>query len=251
MELRGGNRSAVYSAELPGLRAWVSCRPLHPATRGGDLHYLTVCSGGAVSRVVLADVAGHGEVVSDAAERLRQALRQHADSWDQSVLIRDLNNTFLRGADSSNIEYATAFVLSYLENSSEILFTNAGHLPPLWFHAREQRWSLLEDTLPESAEIADLPLGLILGTSYTMTAARMAPGDLLVLYTDGLIESQNEAGEQFGLQRLLASADTLPTGSTGDTGQSLLNAVAAFRGEVPLADDETVVVLQCSPTGAS
>ena len=45
LQLRGGNRHVSYAAELPGLLAWVSCRPLTPATCGGDLHYLSVCSG--------------------------------------------------------------------------------------------------------------------------------------------------------------------------------------------------------------
>ena len=77
LELRGGNRAAVYPAELPGLTAWISCRPLHPATRGGDLYYLSVCSQGSISRITIADVAGHGEDVSMLAERLRDALREH------------------------------------------------------------------------------------------------------------------------------------------------------------------------------
>src|SRR5436190_14085508 len=97
LELRGGNHRATYSAELPGLEAWVSCRPLQPSAKGGDLHYISVCSKGEVSRITLADVAGHGEIVSRAAARLQDALRLHADYWDQSILIRHLNDTFLHG----------------------------------------------------------------------------------------------------------------------------------------------------------
>src|ERR1700683_2413220 len=97
LELRGGNHLAAYPAELPGLVAWVSCRPLHPSPRGGDLYYLSACSQGVVARVALADVAGHGEAVSSAAVRLHDALRQYVDNWDQSALIQQLNDTFLKG----------------------------------------------------------------------------------------------------------------------------------------------------------
>ena len=90
LELRGGNRLATYSAELPGLSGWVSCRPLRPASRGGDLYYLSVCRNGLMARVALADVAGHGETVSAAAVHLHDALRQNVDLWDQSALIRQL-----------------------------------------------------------------------------------------------------------------------------------------------------------------
>jgi hypothetical protein len=58
LEVRGGNRSARYSTQLRGLNAWVSCRPLQPATIGGDLFYMSVCSGGAIARVTIADFEG-------------------------------------------------------------------------------------------------------------------------------------------------------------------------------------------------
>src|ERR1017187_5989755 len=58
LALRGGNELAVYSAEMPGLKGWVSCRPLRPSRSGGDLYYLSACSQGAIARIVIADVAG-------------------------------------------------------------------------------------------------------------------------------------------------------------------------------------------------
>jgi len=79
-ELRGGNHLAAHAAELPGLAGWISCHPLDPSPRGGDLYYLSACSQGVIARVVLADVAGHGDLVSDAAVRLHDALRLHVET---------------------------------------------------------------------------------------------------------------------------------------------------------------------------
>src|SRR5579863_9266329 len=121
-EVRGGNHLAAYSAELPGLAGWVCCHPLEPSPRGGDVYYMSACSHGVVARVVLADVSGHGEAVSVAAGRVRDALRQHVDRWDQSDLIRQLNDNFLEGAESA--WFATAFVASFYSDSGELLFTN-------------------------------------------------------------------------------------------------------------------------------
>src|SRR6266446_7071306 len=129
LEVRGGNHLAAFSAELPGLTGWVSCHPLQPSPRGGDVYYMSACSQGVMARVVLADVTGHGEAVSAAAGRLRDALRRHVERWDQSTLIRQLNDNFLKGAESSR--FATAFVASFYSGSGELLFTNAGHTPPL------------------------------------------------------------------------------------------------------------------------
>jgi sigma-B regulation protein RsbU (phosphoserine phosphatase) len=242
LELRGGNQLAQYSAELPGLTGWVWCHPLDPSPHGGDLYYLSACSHGVVARVALADVAGHGEVVSAAAVRLREALRQHIDDWDQSALIRQLNETFLKGGEKA--QFATAFLASFYSDSGELLFTNAGHMPPLWYRTATQEWSLLYDSTPLGKEIVDLPLGLIAGTSYTQTAIQLEPGDLLVLYTDGVSESCDSSDEQLGLDGLLSIARNLPTESPVAAGKELLAAVTRFRGVVPPADDETVVALQ-------
>src|SRR5690348_9402255 len=192
MELRGGNDSAEYAVELPGLSGWVSCRPLRPAARGGDLYYLSACSNGVIARIALADVSGHGEIVSAAAVRLQDALRRHVDHWDQSALIRQLNESFLKGAQSA--QYATAFLASYYRGSGEMLFTNAGHLPPLWYRAARREWILMNDATSYSKEILDLPLGMIAGTSYSQTGVQLEPGDLLILYTDGVSEAADETG---------------------------------------------------------
>jgi serine phosphatase RsbU (regulator of sigma subunit) len=241
-ELRGGNQEATYSADLPGLAGWVSCRPLRPSPRGGDLYYLSACSQGVVARMVLADVSGHGDVVSAAAVRLHDALRQHIDEWDQSLLIRQLNDNFFQ--NTQRAQYATAFLGSYYAESGELLFTNAGHLPPLWFRAATREWSFLSDSTPLIKEIRDLPLGMIAGTSYSQTAVQIDPGDLLILYTDGINEADDRSGEQLGLERLLASAESLPTDSPAAAGKALLAAVNRFRDGVPPDDDVTVVALQ-------
>src|SRR5215469_11713345 len=157
-ELWGGNRSADHPVELPGLAGWVYSQPLEPDAGGGDVHYLSVCSKGMVSRVALADVAGHGRGASLIAENLRHVLQRHTDNWDQSALMRELNEAF---ASQSEGEYATAAVLSFYFESGELLFTNAGHPPILWYHAWDHSWDLLEAGTPFAVDIEGLPLGLI------------------------------------------------------------------------------------------
>jgi len=241
-EVRGGNYLADYSAELPGLAGWVSCHPLHPSPRGGDVYFMSACSAGVMARVVLADVSGHGAEVDTAAGRLRDSLRQHVERWDQSTLIRELNENFLQCAENS--QFATAFVGSYYSTSGELLFTNAGHVPPLWYRAAAREWSLLSDQTPLSREIVDLPLGVIAGTAYTQTAVQLGPGDLLLLYTDGISEASDETGARLGVGRLLSMARTFPTESAVAAGKALLAAVARFRGTAPTSDDVTVLALQ-------
>ena len=241
-EVRGGNLRAAYEVALPGLTGWISCQPVAPSPRGGDVYYVSACGKGVMARVVLADVAGHGEEVSVAADHLRDTLRRHVERWEQSTLIRQLNDNFLQGAERTS--FATAFVASFYSGTGELLFTNAGHVPPLWYRAATGEWSFLLESTPLSKEILDLPLGLIAGTSYSQTAIQLEPGDLLLLYTDGVNEARDESGTQLGLERLLSMARKLPRESAVAAGKALLAAVAGFRGAVPAADDETVLALQ-------
>ena len=243
MELRGGNHLATYPAQLPGLSAWVSCNPQQPSRRGGDLYYLSACSRGSIARVVVADVSGHGSTVSAAAVRLRNALRKHIDVWDQSVLVRELNKSFL--SDEHEVIFATAFLGSYASESGDLLFTNAGHLPPLLYRAATGAWSYLQDLAPETKEVTDLPLGMVSGTKYRQAGVSLAAGDLLIVYTDGINEARNETGDQLGFERLLSIARGLPASSAAAAGEELMAAVSRFRGYARPKDDATVVALLC------
>ncbi len=98
--------------ELPGLSEWVDSTPLEPDLGGGDVHYLSVWSKGRVSRVAAADVAGRGSHAGSIAEYLRNALQHHTHNWDQSALMRELNEAFARESQEgqANIRGAGAEV---------------------------------------------------------------------------------------------------------------------------------------------
>jgi len=257
-ELWGGNTRTNHAVELPGLVGWVHSDPLEldgatidgaagrlagePADGGGDVHYFSVCSQGRVSRIALADVAGHGGSASGVAKRLRGVLQRHTDNWDQSALMRELNDAFLAG--SVDFQYATAAVLGFYVETGELLFSNAGHPPGLWYRAQADTWHLLQDSTPYAVEIAGLPLGIIPGTSYSQTAVRLGVGDLVILYTDGITEATDAVGNQLGSQGLVEIARSLPVGSPEETARALVAGVDAFRGPEPRQDDATVVVLR-------
>ena len=120
---------------------------------------------------------------------MRELIRKYIDVWDQTALMRDLNEALKR--DTPQEQYATAMVFGYCRTTGELVFTNAGHPPPLWYHAHSGTWNWLETTSPFLVSLEDLPLGLIRGTSYVQQAVRLAPEDMLIIYTDGITESRN------------------------------------------------------------
>jgi sigma-B regulation protein RsbU (phosphoserine phosphatase) len=244
MELWGGNTSVETSVALPGLSGWVHSKPVEPAILGGDVYYLSVCSAGLLSRIVLADVAGHGQEVGGAAVTLRDLLRQHVNAFDQSELMRGINDSFGSGSDES-VQYATAAVLGYYCETRQLIFGNAGHPPVLWYRAAQQTWEWLHEETPHAeTAVEGLPLGLIAGTEYTQTAVRLGPGDLILIYTDGVTESVNDVSVELGYNGLLALARSLPVHEPAKVGPALLAALARFRGASQPFDDLSVIVLQ-------
>jgi phosphoserine phosphatase RsbU/P len=241
-ELWGGNGSANHAVELPGLSGWVYSAPLETGTGGGDVHYFSVCSKGMVSRIAVADVAGHGNKANSVAENLRRTLQRHTNSWDQSTLMQELNDAFV--GETSVGRYATAVVLGFYLETSELLFSSAGHPPVLWYRANEKSWELLQEFTPFSVEIADLPLGLIPGTTYHQTAVRLMPEDMLLLYTDGITEAIDHLGNQLGHDGLLKLVRSVTPDSPPEMCRSVMRRIEGHRGSLSRRDDETLVLFQ-------
>ena len=238
----GGNRKAEFPVELPGLTGWIHSIPLEPDAGGGDVHYFSVCSKGRISRIALADVSGHGPTANSVAEKLKLTLRAHTDSWDQSLLMRELSDAFHQ--DQVRGQFATATVLGFYLETGELLFTNAGHPPALWYREGDKTWDVLRESTRFAQDILDLPLGLIQGTNYSQTAVCLGQNDFLVLYTDGITETRNGAGRELGLDGLLELARHTPVGTPAEFGHAMVAGIEAYRGDSPRRDDETVVVLK-------
>jgi phosphoserine phosphatase RsbU/P len=241
-ELWGGNRRVARALEMPGLLGWVHASPFGDEGSGGDVHYFSVCKNGMISRITLADVAGHGQSASTIAERLRETLRKHTDSWDQSALVREVSEVFHQ--DSQGIQFATAAVLGFYYETGQLLFTYAGHPPALWYRSAEASWNVLSPASPADTEVRDLPLGLIPGTPYSQNAIQLASNDILILYTDGITEAKGDTGRMLGQEGLLHLVRGLPLSSPREFGLSLISGVEAFRGSAPRRDDETVIVIR-------
>jgi serine phosphatase RsbU (regulator of sigma subunit) len=114
------------------------------------------------TRVALADVSGHGSEVDGVTQTLHKLMHNNINTWDQSDFMRGVNDAFRQGGDH---KYATAIVLSFHRVMGRLAFSNAGHLPPLWYHAAQRAWGWLEEGT-EAKKVSGLPVGLIPGTEY-------------------------------------------------------------------------------------
>ena len=82
MEVWGGSQLTSNGVELSGLDVWVYSKPYGEAQRGGDVYYVSSCATGRISRVLLADVSGHGTSVAATAADLRSLMRRFVNRLD-------------------------------------------------------------------------------------------------------------------------------------------------------------------------
>lgn len=249
MEVAGGNIAFEGSLTLPGLHAFVITRPYQNQSAGGDVHYISSCATGRITRMLLADVSGHGDRVVKTSASLRDIMRRYVNYVDQTAVVRAINAAF---SSVSAGRFATAIIATYWEPTSRLVLCNAGHPRPLRRCARTGAWSTLslkDNRGPSPTEISNLPLGIEELTRYEQFGTRLRLGDSVLLYTDALIEAAAPNGRQLGEQGLL---DLLANRSIDDPAhflRTLLSDLSDFAGGT-LSDDATAMLILRTGTRA-
>ncbi len=244
-EMAASHQRAATLFELPGLTAWVHAMPAGAGGAGGDVHYVSVCDKCLVSRIALADVSGHGEAVAALGATLRDLMERYLTELAQVGLMRDLNDAVRRELDL--VHYATMVAVGWHGRRRLLVVTNAGHPPPFWYRTTHRTWAWLETPEHDGRDrAAGVPLGLLEQIDYDRRVVRPQPGDIVVLYSDGVSEATDRAGEELGRDRLLSMAQDLDRSSAASFGTQLVAALAEFRGHVAPPDDHTVIVLRAT-----
>ncbi|MEX2219366.1 MAG: PP2C family protein-serine/threonine phosphatase [Phycisphaerales bacterium] len=258
LEVWGGNQAVDNGVVMAGLDAWLYSRPYRGHAAGGDIHYVSSCAAGMLTRILVADVSGHGQAVAGAADTLRGLMRRYVNFVDQTELVRSLNVEF--SALSQSGGFATAVVASYLTHTDEFTLCNAGHPRPLWYRARSREWAVMSNpgggpgagpgsraaARPDD-QLSNVPLGISGPACYDQTRTRLGTGDLVVFYTDSLIEARAPDGRLLGEDGLLSLARTLDPSDPSEFIHALLRRVSAHTGVEtgPIAaDDLTILILR-------
>lgn len=238
MEIQGGSHAVQEVVSTPGLEAWVYSLPYEGAERGGDLHYLSVCGGGLFTRLIIADVSGHGAKVAQFSAWLRTAMRKNINRKSQTTLVREINRQFSELAQSQR--FATAVISTYLATRRRLTVCNAGHPRPLWFRAETGQWMIMNR---ETSVTGNLPLGIDDEADYHQFAVTLERGDIVVFYTDALSEAADASGTMLNEEGLLQLARGLKRDDPRQFGTALLTRIGEYRGGQPLDDDTTLVIL--------
>jgi serine phosphatase RsbU (regulator of sigma subunit) len=243
MEIWGGNEATDTLVRTSGLDAYAYSQPYGGDLSGGDVLYLTSCSSGRISRVLLADVVGHGKPAGEAALRLRQLMAGSVDIYNQTKLVKALNEEFSGLQELGR--FASAVVASYFRPTGALTICNAGHPPPIYFSARSQAWRMWSSVASEDRVPApsNLPLGMFRSVEYDLMTAHFEPGDLLLLYTDGVIEASDEEGDQLGTSGLLQILQGLEISDTVGIVPGVLQGLYGWTGAGANEDDISLMLI--------
>lgn len=243
MEIWGGNGEHDSAISVPGVDAWVYSRPQPGSQSGGDIHYVSKCGAGHIIRFAVADVSGHGEKVAGVASLLRSLMRRYINTLNQAKFARALNREFARR--SADGIFATAILATYFTVRDQLVLVNAGHPAPLWYQAERRTWQVLCPDMPEcSKRVFNLPLGIISPTQYQQFAVPLGQDDLVLIFTDSLVEAKSPDGRLLTQEGLLDLVRRLDPGDPLVFRDALLRAVSAFRGDAPPEDDLTLLMIR-------
>jgi sigma-B regulation protein RsbU (phosphoserine phosphatase) len=187
-------------------------------------------------------VSGHGQSVAAFGEKLRNLMDRYLSTLSPKELMQDLNQAVRKELDT--VHYATMVAVGWNSRRALLAMRNAGHPVPLWYRARTEEWRWLEiEHESDRGRPSDVPLGLLADVTYGRMVCRPQPGDLIILYSDGVSEATDPTGHELGLHGLMKMAAGLDCSSANAFGTQLTSALFNFRGGgVPL-DDETIIVI--------
>jgi sigma-B regulation protein RsbU (phosphoserine phosphatase) len=221
---------------VPGLDYCGRCRPAREV--GGDYYDFLELPAGRLG-IAIGDVSGKGIGAALMMASLEASLRSQAlVGHDLADLMKRVNSLVYQ-ASSSN-RYATLFYAEYDPQSGQLCYVNAGHNPPLILRKSAAGCQVFR------LETGGTVVGL-LPECYKQDVFPLVPGDLAVLFTDGISESMNHRDEEWGEERLIELAKTCHGLPALEVMTRILAAAEAFAAGAPQHDDMTLVALRVLP----
>jgi hypothetical protein len=219
-----------HPPHVSGLAFAAHCSPARET--GGDFYDFIDLGDGRVG-VVVADVAGKSIAAALLMANVRSIWRAAAATGASPKAVLEWTNRTLC-QDIKSFAFVTLVYAVIDPAELAIHFAGAGHPPPILHH----------DASLRELSANGLPLGLSPGAEYEEASVSLPPGDCLVLYTDGVVESLDAQRKMFGFERLYDTLARLSADRPQGIVDGILDAVRDFSGPVEQVDDVTLLVIQ-------
>jgi sigma-B regulation protein RsbU (phosphoserine phosphatase) len=221
--------------ECKGIEFSAICVPAEQV--GGDYYDVFRTVQGTLF-LAFGDVSGKGLPAALVMSLIHGAVRTASHAWQPGnlgLLVADLNELLL--ARTAQERFTTLFWAVYSPDSNKLFYVNAGHLPPFLVRRSPEKGRLIE-----RLDIGGPVLGLLPGSVYEQGEVELQPGDLLVLYSDGLVETTDVHGIEFGEERLQRILEESAGDPIEALQQEILESVTEFSHMEGFVDDLTLLM---------
>lgn len=228
----------LFPQELPaiaGLDYFGACRPALGV--GGDYYDFLALPEGQLG-IALGDVSGKGIGAALLMASLQASLRSEAARAPEEIapIVANVNRLVYQASTSNR--YATFFYAQYNPARHELTYVNAGHNPPMLFRRQGESWQMLR------LETGGTVVGLLESFPYTQEKLPILPGDLLIIFTDGISEAMNPEDEEWGEDRFAEAVKACSRLSAHEILDQLIRDADAFASGAKQHDDMTLVVIK-------
>jgi phosphoserine phosphatase RsbU/P len=223
--------------QIPGLAIAYATRPAN--TVAGDYYDVFPRPGRSNedNRVVLAvaDVAGKSIPAAMLMATFQASLKTLSTAQVALPELAANMNRYACSNSQGGLRFTTAFLAEYDPIRRTVDYINAGHNNPILRRASGQI---------ERLDVGGLPFGILPDTKYDSATITLAPGDWLIIFTDGLVEAENARQEDYGEARLLTAIEAGKSVEPAEMLQRLMAEVDLFVGNTPQHDDVTCMLLK-------
>ena len=238
LQIAADIQRSLLPSKIPACRPFEVSAVCQSALQVGGDFYDIIPTGDGALLMVIADVMGKGVPAALFAAVLRSTIRSMPQLFEQpGELLAAANRTLF--PDLSRVDmFATAQIAFLDPHRHKIIFASAGHCPLLVWQPGSSATAALNQS--------GYPLGIEPLTHYVQTETLLPPGSAALLYTDGVSELRNVAGEMLGEQRLIQmlAQSAEQTSDVNTVKHLLLGCLADYGGPVSLADDQTLILIK-------
>lgn len=228
-------QQSILPTEFPDTAGHQIFANMNPAKAVGGDFFDFVSLGNSRIGLAIADVSGKGVPAALLMMSSRAVLKGAAIGCDNPGRVLSYVNTAIE-RDNGAMMFVTMFYGIFDSSSGEFTYASGGHDPPL-IVAKDGNTTLL----PQTGGIA---LGVVPDVDYEFNTVHVAPGETILLYTDGVPDAQNIGGERFGMDRFSQVFSDAPPQGAREATEVVFRAVTEFARDTPQFDDLTCLALR-------
>jgi len=226
-------KPAIAGLEIAGM--------MRPARGVGGDYYDYIPINAHTIQLVIADVAGKGVPAALLMSATAAAMQLEANQDRNLLEMVERLNTGIHSVSEDGERYVTLLLAELDAEERKLRYVNCGHNPALLFRAQTGEVTRLDSSCA--------PIGIARENSCELASADLTPGDVLVFYTDGVTEAENQLGEELGTERLSALVQRGSSSSAEVLMTDIFDNVANFCSGVGFNDDVTLLVVKCNFDG--